>query len=103
MQLKAQYHAFTTILIKEVMRFVRIWVQTVLPAGITMALYFIIFGNLIGSQLAEVHGQRYIDYIVPGIILMAIITNSYSNVVSSFYSTKFQRHVEELMVAPVTA
>ena len=101
MQLKAQYHAFTTILIKEVMRFVRIWVQTVLPAGITMALYFIIFGNLIGSQLADVHGQRYIDYIVPGIILMAVINNSYANVVSSFFSAKFQRHVEEMLVSPM--
>ena len=101
MQLKAQYHAFTTILIKEFMRFIRIWVQTVLPAGITMALYFIIFGNLIGSQLADVHGQHYIDYIVPGIILMAVINNSYANVVSSFFSAKFQRHVEEMLVSPM--
>lgn len=101
MQLRAQYHAFTTILVKEFMRFIRIWVQTVLPAGITMALYFIIFGNLIGSQLADVHGQRYIDFIVPGIILMAVINNSYANVVSSFFSAKFQRHVEEMLVSPM--
>jgi len=101
MQLNAQYHAFKTILVKEFMRFIRIWVQTVLPAGITMALYFVIFGNLIGSQLAEVHGYRYIDYIVPGIILMAVINNSYANVVSSFFSAKFQRHIEEMLVSPM--
>lgn len=101
MQLKAQYHAFVTILIKEIMRFVRIWVQTVLPAAVTMALYFIIFGNLIGSQLADVHGYRYIDYIVPGIILMAVINNAYANVVSSFFSAKFQRHVEEMLISPM--
>ncbi|MFO7602483.1 MAG: ABC transporter permease [Gammaproteobacteria bacterium] len=101
MQLRAQYHAFVTLLVKEVMRFVRIWVQTVLPAAITMALYFIIFGNLIGSQLSDVHGHRYIDYIVPGIILMAVINNAYANVVSSFFGAKFQRHVEEMLVSPM--
>ncbi len=79
----------------------RIWVQTLLPASITMTLYFVIFGNLIGSQLKDIHGFRYIDYIVPGIILMAVINNSYANVVSSFFSAKFQRHIEELLVSPM--
>ncbi len=94
--------AFTTILSKEVRRFTRIWPQTLLPPGITMALYFVIFGNLIGSRIGEMDGFAYIDYIVPGLIMMSVITNSYSNVVSSFFSTKFQRSIEELMVAPVS-
>lgn len=101
MKAQEQYIAFSALLIKEIRRFMRIWLQTVLPAAITMALYFIIFGNLIGSQLNDVHGFRYIDYIVPGIILMSIINNSYANVVSSFFSAKFQRHVEELLVSPM--
>ena len=95
MTLKEQYTAFSTIVVKEFMRFIRIWVQTVLPAMITMGLYFVIFGNLIGSQLAPIHGYNYIDYIVPGIILMAMINNSYANVVSSFFSAKFQHIVNK--------
>ncbi len=94
--------AFTTILHKEIRRFTRIWPQTLLPPGITMALYFVIFGNLIGRRIGEMDGLPYIDFIVPGLIMMAVITNSYSNVVSSFFSTKFQRSIEELMVAPVS-
>ena len=101
MNARQQYIAFSALLVKEIRRFMRIWVQTVLPAAITMALYFIIFGNLIGSQLNDIHGLRYIDYIVPGIILMSVINNSYANVVSSFYSAKFQRHVEELLISPM--
>ncbi|HIQ52087.1 MAG TPA: ABC transporter permease [Pseudomonas pachastrellae] len=94
--------AFSTIVTKEIRRFTRIWPQTLLPPAITMALYFVIFGNLIGSRIGEMGGFRYIDYIVPGLIMMSVITNSYSNVVSSFFSTKFQRSIEELMVAPVS-
>ncbi|MDJ0889663.1 MAG: ABC transporter permease [Gammaproteobacteria bacterium] len=101
MRLKANYVAFKTILIKEVLRFMRIWLQTLLPAGISMGLYLLIFGNLIGSRMGDVQGIPYRDFIVPGIILMAVITNSYSNVVSSFYSTKYHRHVEEMLVSPV--
>lgn len=78
----------------------RIWIQTVLPAMVTTALYFIIFGNLIGSQIGDMDGYRYMDYIVPGLILMSIITNSYANVVSSFYSAKFQRNIEEMLISP---
>ena len=93
--------AWRTIVIREVLRFVRIWIQTILPAMVTTALYFIIFGNLIGSQIGPVDGVAYMDFIVPGLILMSIITNAYANVVSSFYSAKFQRNIEEMMVAPV--
>ena len=101
MNLQQQLLAFKTLLRKEFLRFIRIWVQTVLPAAITTSLYFVIFGNLIGSQINDVHGFRYMDYIVPGIILMAVINNSYANVVSSFFSAKFQRHIEELLVSPM--
>ncbi len=93
--------AFTTIVRKEMRRFLRIWVQTILPPMITTALYFIIFGKMIGSQLAPIDGFSYMDYIVPGLIMMTVITNAYANVVSSFYGSKFQRYVEELLVAPI--
>ena len=96
-----KYIAFQTILFKEVLRFSRIWMQTILPPAITTTLYFIIFGNLIGSQIGDMDGYSYMDYIVPGLILMAIITNSYSNVVSSFYSAKYQNHIQEMLVAPL--
>ena len=93
--------AFSTILVKEIVRFSRIWVQTVLPSAITTALYFVIFGRLIGERIGPMDGFDYLDFIVPGLVLMAVITNAYSNVVSSFYSSKFSRYVEEFLVAPV--
>jgi len=93
--------AFWTILHREVRRFTRIWAQTLLPPVITITLYYIIFGNLIGSRIGEMGGFGYMEYIVPGLIMMSVITNSYSNVVSSFYSSKFQHNVEELLVSPV--
>jgi len=93
--------AFKTIFSKELARFLRIWLQTILPSAITMTLYFIIFGNLIGSRIGEMGGFNYMQYIAPGIIMMAVITNSYSNVVSSFFGAKFQRHIEEILIAPV--
>lgn len=93
--------ALKTIVRKEVHRFLRIWPQTLLPPAITTALYFLIFGKLIGNRIGTIGGATYMDYIVPGIILMSVISHSYSNVVSSFYSTKFQRNIEELLVAPV--
>jgi ABC-2 type transport system permease protein len=99
---KAQHWiALNTILIKEIRRFARIWVQTLLPPAITMTLYFVIFGNLVGSRIGDMGGFDYMQYIVPGLVMMAIITNAYSNVVSSFYSAKFQRSIEELLVSPV--
>jgi ABC-2 type transport system permease protein len=101
MTLKEKYIAFKTIIIKEVLRFARIWVQTIVPPVVTMSLYFVIFGNLIGSQIGDMEGYRYIDYIAPGLIMMAVITNSYANVVSSFYGCKFHRHIEEMLVSPL--
>jgi ABC-2 type transport system permease protein len=92
--------AYKTIAIKEVLRFSRIWVQTLLPPVITMSLYFVIFGNLIGRAIGEMDGFQYIDYIVPGLIMMSVITNSYSNVVSSFFSAKMHGHVQELLISP---
>lgn len=96
-----QWIAFNTLLIREIRRFIRIWPQTLLPPAITMTLYFIIFGNLIGSRIGDMGGFNYIDYIAPGIIMMAVINNAYANVASSFYSAKFQSHIEELLVAPI--
>ena len=93
--------AFETIVVKEVRRFSRIWVQTLVPPAITIALYFVIFGNLVGRRVGEMGGFQYMEFIVPGLIMMAVIQNSYSNVVSSFFSQKFQRSVEELLVSPV--
>ncbi|MDO0944823.1 ABC transporter permease [Chromohalobacter israelensis] len=93
--------ALWTLVTKEVRRYMRIWPQTLLPPSITMTMYFIIFGNLIGSRIGPMDDIPYIDYIVPGLIMMAVITNSYSNVASSFFSNKFQRSVEEMMVSPM--
>jgi ABC-2 type transport system permease protein len=101
MKLSAQYNALKTIAIKEFLRFIRIWLQTVLPPAITVALYFIIFGELIGSQIGDIDGFSYIDYIVPGLILMAVISNAYANCVSSFFSSKFHRSVEEMLISPL--
>lgn len=93
--------AFKSIAIKEITRFSRIWIQTLVPPAITMTLYFIIFGNLIGSRIGDMGGFSYMAYIVPGLIMMSVITNSYSNVASSFFTSKMQRSIEELLVAPV--
>lgn len=101
-ELKSNLIALQTIVYREARRFLRIWPQTLLPPAITMVLYFVIFGNLIGSQVGDMHGFTYMQYIVPGLIMMSVITNSYSNVVSSFFSAKFQHSVEELMVSPVS-
>ncbi|HNE27487.1 MAG TPA: ABC transporter permease [Pseudomonadales bacterium] len=93
--------AFQTILIKEVRRFMRIWLQTLLPPAITTGLYFVIFGTLIGGRIGEMQGYSYIQFVVPGLVMMSVLTNSYSNVVSSFFSNKFQHSIEELLIAPV--
>lgn len=95
--------ALYTITHREARRFLRIWPQTLLPPAITMTLYFVIFGNLIGKQIGSVQGFSYMQYIVPGLIMMSVITNAYSNVVSSFFSAKFQHSIEELLVAPVSS
>ena len=93
--------AFSTIVRKEISRFTRIWVQTILPPAISMTLYFVIFGSLIGPRIGTMNGFNCIDYIAPGIIMMSIINNSYANVVSSFFGAKFQKHIEEMIVAPI--
>ena len=101
MNFSQQMTALKTISIKEFLRFIRIWIQTILPPAITISLYFIIFGEIIGSQIDDIDGYKYMDYIVPGLILMAVITNSYANVVSSFFSAKFHNSVEEMLVSPL--
>ena len=93
--------AYRTILTKEVRRYLRIWPQTLLPPAITMTLYFVIFGTLIGSRIGEMGGFSYMQFVVPGLIMMSVVTNSYSNVVSSFFGTKFNHSLEELLVSPV--
>lgn len=101
-ELSANLVALNTIVYREVRRFTRIWPQTLLPPAITMVLYFVIFGNLIGRQIGDMGGFTYMEYIVPGLIMMSVITNAYGNVVSSFFGSKFQRSVEELLVSPVS-
>ncbi len=101
MFLNHKYIAFETIVRREIRRFTRIWLQTLVPPAITIGLYFVIFGNLVGSRIGEMGGFQYMEFIVPGLIMMAVIQNSYSNVVSSFFSHKFQHSVEELLVSPV--
>ena len=101
MSWREKWIAFNTILSREIRRYMRIWLQTLLPPAITTGLYFVIFGNLIGSRIGEMGGFDYMEYIVPGLIMMAVITNSYANVVASFYNTKFQRHIEEMLVSPL--
>jgi ABC-2 type transport system permease protein len=94
--------ALQTIVRREIRRFMRIWPQTLLPPAISMVLYFVIFGNLIGRQIGDLDGFSYMQFIVPGLIMMSVINNAYSNVVSSFFSSKFQRSVEELLVSPMS-
>ena len=91
--------AFNTIVRKEITRWLRIWTQTLLPPVITQSLYFVIFGKFIGAQIGRIHGISYIDFIVPGLVMMAVINSAFANVVSSFFSAKFQRSVEELLVS----
>jgi len=93
--------AFKTIIVKEVLRFLRIWVQTLIPPAIMMTLYFVIFGNLIGSKIGDMDGFDYIDYIIPGLIMMSVITNSYSNVVAAFFNAKMYGHVQEMLISPI--
>lgn len=101
MRTDAMLTAYKTIVTREIRRFMRIWPQTLLPPAVTMTLYFVIFGNLIGSRIGVMGGFDYMSFIVPGLIMMSVITSSYANVVSSFFSMKFQRSIEELLVSPV--
>ena len=102
MNLKLNWVAFKTLVTKEFIRVIRIWVQTIVPPAITMTLYFIIFGSLIGRRIGSMDGFDYMQYIAPGLIMMSVITNSYGNVVSSFFGAKFARHIEEMLVAPMS-
>ncbi len=95
------YIGIKTLMRKEITRIVRIWTQTFLPPAITMTLYFVIFGNLIGSRIGKMGGFDYMSFIVPGLVMMAVITSSYGNMVSSFFGAKFSKHVEELLVSPM--
>ncbi|CAB0151670.1 Inner membrane transport permease YadH [Pseudidiomarina piscicola] len=96
------FTALKTIWIKECTRFLRIWIQTLVPPAITMTLYFVIFGSIVGERIGDMSGRPYMEFIVPGLIMMSVITNSYSNVASSFFSAKFQHNIEEMLVAPVS-
>lgn len=100
-RMQKYWTAYITITRKEILRFSRIWVQTIIPPVITVALYFVIFGHLIGPRIGPMDGMKYIDFIMPGLIMMSIITSSYANVVSSFYGAKFSRHIEEMLVSPI--
>ena len=102
MNLALNAAAIRTLVHKEFVRILRIWIQTILPPAITMTLYFIIFGNLIGRRIGMMDGFDYMQFIAPGLIMMSVITNSYSNVVSSFFGAKFSRHVEEMLVSPMS-
>jgi ABC-2 type transport system permease protein len=96
----ANWIQFYTITRKEIVRFTRIWSQTILPPVITQSLYFIIFGGFVGSQIRDIEGVNYMGFIVPGLVMMAVITSSYSNAVSTFFQAKFQRNIEEILVSP---
>src|SRR5579875_583172 len=98
---RANAIALYTITRREVRRMLRIWTQTLIPPAITMTLYFVIFGKLIGSRIGQMHGFTYMQYIVPGLVMMSIITNSYGNISSSFFGAKFGRFVEEMLVSPM--
>ena len=102
MNLRLNWIGFKTLLRKEVIRVVRIWIQTIVPPAITMTLYFIIFGNLICRRIGTMDGFDYMQYIAPGLIMMSVITNSYGNVVSSFFGAKFGKHIEEMVVSPMS-
>ncbi len=102
MDLTLNWIGLKTLVRKEVVRIIRIWIQTIVPPAIMMTLYFIIFGNLIGRRIGSMGGFDYMQYIAPGLIMMSVITNSYGNVVSSFFGAKFARHVEEMLVSPMS-
>ncbi len=98
---KLYFTALKSLAAKETNRYLRIWIQTLVPPVITTSLYFVIFGNLIGRRIGEIEGFSYMEFIVPGLIMMSVITSSYSNVASSFFSQKLQKNIEELLIAPV--
>jgi ABC-2 type transport system permease protein len=92
---------FYTLVRRELRRFMRMWTQTLIPPVITMSLYFVIFGKMVGSQIAPLHGVSYMQYIAPGLIMMSVVTNSYINTVSSFYLLRFQKNIDEMLISPL--
>jgi ABC-2 type transport system permease protein len=98
---RTNWIGFQTIVVREFNRIVRIWGQTLVPPGVTATLYFIIFGSLIGRRIGQMGGYDYMQYIAPGLIMMSVITNSYGNVVSSFFGARFGKHIEEILVSPL--
>jgi len=100
MKIKEQYISYITIVRKEIYRFMRIWPQTFIPSIVTTSLYFIIFGKVIGQQIRHINGVDFIDFILPGLVMMSVIMNSYNNVVFSFFVEKFHHSIEEIMVSP---
>jgi ABC-2 type transport system permease protein len=101
MSARISWIGYKTIVRKEITRILRIWGQTIVPPAITMSLYFIIFGQLIGRRVGDMGGFSYIEYLVPGLVIMSVITNSYGNMVSSFFGAKFGKHIEELLISPL--
>ena len=101
MNMQQCFTALYVLVYKEIRRFMRIWIQTLVPPMITMTLYFVIFGSLIGSRVGTMGGFDYMKYITPGLVMMSVITNSYSNVASSFFGAKFQKSIEEMLVSPM--
>jgi len=98
---RKSYIAFHTMVAKETRRFMRVWIQTLLPPGITTLLYFLIFGHVIGRQIGMIQGVSYVEYIAPGLVMMNVISNAYANTSSSFFQAKFFRSIEELLVSPI--
>ena len=94
-------NSLNTLSLKEIRRFMRIWIQTLVPPAVTMSLYFVIFGSLIGKRIGDMGGVDYMQFMAPGLVMLSVITNSYSNVVASFFGVKFQKSIEELLVSPM--
>lgn len=103
MKMTLDWISFTTIVKREARRSIRVWPQSFLPSIITTILYFIIFGRVIGAKVGMIGGFSYTQYIAPGLIMMQIITSSYSSSVSGFFAAKFQRQIQELIVSPTSA
>ena len=100
--IKEQWTGLITITRKEVSRIFRIWIQTLLPSVMTISLYFVVFGSFLGSRIGQIQNISYLDFIAPGLIIMAVLNNSYYNVVSSFFSAKFGKNIEELLISPLS-
>src|SRR3989338_8648277 len=102
MNLYQQWTAFYTMLRKDMVRIFRIWVQTFIPSVITSALYFLIFGTVLGSRIGQMQGVDYMSFVVPGLVMLAIVTNAYANSSFTFFQSKFfMRSIDEMLVSPM--